>query len=414
MARRSIDVAPADPTLPDVGLGRGWEPAAIMTLTLLLMSGGLVTLYSASSVLAQRQGLPDWYYVVRQAMGAALGLIGMVACARIPYRVWERLAWPLLWVTVGLLVVVVLPGTESIAPEVNGARRWLRVGGATFQPSELAKLTIVVWTAMLTLRKQEDFRSLGRGLAPFLLIWGILVLPVALEPDLSTACLIGLLGATVVFAGGARLAHFLFLGILVLPVLKAQLGVSFRAARLVAFLDPATSARGAGYQVQQSLIAIGSGGVTGQGFGGGRQKFGFLPEPHNDFIFAMVGEEWGLLGVVFLVGLYLGLVLLGFRIARRARDRFGQLLAVGVTSLLALQAVLHMAVGLGLVPTTGLALPLVSYGRSNLLVTLATLGILMAVARDTDRDWRPEHVEHRRLPDLARAHRRAAARRARA
>jgi cell division protein FtsW len=414
MARRSMDVAPADPMLADVGLGRGWEPAAIMTLTLLLLSGGLVTLYSASSVLAQRQGLPDWFYVVRQAAGAAVGLVAMVVCARIPYRVWERLAWPLLWGTVALLVLVVLPGTETLAPEVNGARRWLRVGGITLQPSELAKLTIVVWTAMLTLRKQEDFRSLGRGLAPFLLVWGVLVLLVALEPDLSTACVIALLGATVVFAGGARLAHFVFLGILVLPVLKAQLGVSFRAARLVAFLDPATSARGAGYQVQQSLIAIGSGGVTGQGFGGGRQKFGFLPEPHNDFIFAMVGEEWGLLGVVFLVGLYVGLVLLGFRIARRARDRFGQLLAVGLTSLVALQAVLHMAVGLGLVPTTGLALPLVSYGRSNLLVTLAALGILMAVARDTDRDWRPEHVERRRLPDLARADRLAAAGRARA
>jgi cell division protein FtsW len=409
-----MDVSPAAPSLPDVGLGRGWEPAAIMTLTLLLLCTGLVTLYSASAVLAQRQGHPDWYYVVRQALGAAAGLVGMVVCARIPYRWWERMAWPLLWITLALLVVVVLPGTEAIAPEVNGARRWLRVAGINFQPSELAKLTVIVWTAMLTLRKQNDFRSLGRGLFPFLLVWCVLIVPVVLEPDLSTAVLIGLLGAMVVFAGGARIGHFIFLAVAMVPVASAQLGVSFRAARLVAFLDPETTAQGAGYQVQQSLIAVGSGGVAGQGFGGGRQKFGFLPEPHNDFIFAMVGEEWGLLGVVFLIGLYLGLIVLGFRVARRARDRFGQLLAVGLTNFVALHAVLHMAVGLGLVPATGLALPLVSYGRSNLLVTLAGLGVLMAVARDTARDWHPDHVERGRLPDLVRIGRAVSAGRARA
>jgi cell division protein FtsW len=151
--------------------------------------------------------------------------------------------------------------------------------------------------------------------------------------------------------------------------------------RLAAFLNPTADVGGAGYQVHQSLVAIGSGGFTGVGFGEGRQKYGFLPEPHNDFIFAMIGEEWGLVGILFVVSLYLTLILVGFRIARRAPDLFGELLAVGFTSLIALHAVLHMSVGLGLVPTTGLALPLVSYGRSNLLVTLASVGIVMAVAR---------------------------------
>ncbi len=414
MARRPMDVAPADVALPDVGLGRGWEPAALMTLTLLLLSAGLVTLYSASSVLAQRQGLPDWYFVVRQAGGAAVGLVAMVCCARIPYRVWQRMAWPILWVSVIMLVVVILPGTEAIAPEIKGARRWLRIAGVTLQPSELAKLSMVIWTAMLAVRKQGDFKSLRRGLGPFLLIWAVLLLPIVLEPDLSTACLIGLLGAMVVFAGGARIGHFIFLGILGLPFLKLQLDVGFRAQRMLAFLDPAADPSGAGFQVRQSIISVGSGGLLGQGFGQGRQKFGFLPEPHNDFIFAMVGEEWGLRGIVLLVALYLGIILLGFRIARRAPDRFGQLLAVGFTNLIALQAVLHMAVGLGLVPTTGLALPLVSYGRSNLVVTLMALGILMSVARDTDRDWRPEHVERGKVPDLARTERLATAGRSRA
>ena len=211
--------------------------------------------------------------------------------------------------------------------------------------------------------------------------WTTLLLPVALEPDLSTSALIALLGVLVVFAAGARIGHFVFLGALTVPVLKHQLAVGFRADRVAAFLNPASDPAGAGFQVRQSLVALGSGGLTGVGFGMGRQKFGFLPEAHNDFIFAMVGEEWGLLGVLFLAALFAAIILVGFRIAGRAPDLFGELLAIGVTNLIALQAVLHMAVGLGLVPTTGLALPLVSYGRSNLVVTMVAMGILMSVAR---------------------------------
>lgn len=401
MARRPVDLAPARVALPDAGLGRGWEPAAVLALTVLLIGFGLVTLYSASAFLAHQESLPDHFFVARQASGAAVGLVGMMVCARIPHRFWEKAAWPLLWAVVALLVAVVLPWTLDIAPEVNGARRWIDLG-VRFQPSDPAKLAMVVWTAMLTVRKQGQLHSLSRGLLPFLLIWGVILVPIALEPDLSTACVIALAGALVVFAGGGRPGHFAFLGLLLLPLVKAQFEVGFRARRLLAFLDPSAAAEGAGYQVMQSMIAVGSGGVLGTGFGEGRQKFGFLPEPHNDFIFATVGEEWGLLGVTVLVGLYLALILLGFRIARRATDRFGQLLAVGLTNLIAIHAVLHMAVGLGLVPTTGLALPLVSYGRSNLVVTLMALGILMSVARETDRDWRPEHDRVRRARDLDR------------
>jgi cell division protein FtsW len=383
MAARPLDVAPAGPvTLPDSGIGRGWEPAAIVLLTLLLLSFGLVTLYSASSVLALRESLPDTYYVLRQAAGAGIGLVVMAVCAAIPYRLWGKWAWPLYWGSVALLVLIVLPGTQAIAPEINGARRWLRLG-VTFQPSEFAKISVIVWTAAIAVKKAgtDHFRRLSLGLGPFFLMWAILLLPVALEPDLSTSALIALLGVLVVFAAGARIGHFVFLGALTVPVLKHQLAVGFRAQRVAAFLNPAADPSGAGFQVRQSLVALGSGGLTGVGFGEGRQKFGFLPYAHNDFIFAMVGEEWGLLGVLFLVSLYLSIILVGFRVASRAPDLFGELLAIGVTNLIALQAVLHMAVGLGLVPPTGLALPLVSYGRSNLLVTLAALGILVSVAR---------------------------------
>ncbi len=381
MTARPMDVAPAGPVrLPDSGLGRGWEAAAILGLTVLLLAFGLVTLYSASSVLAMRQDYADTYYVLRQAAGAGIGMIALFVCALIPYQMWERWAWPLVWMSVLTLVILILPFTEAIAPEVNGSRRWLRIG-VSVQPSEFAKIAIVVWTAALAVKKAPQFKSLRRGLAPFFVVWAAVLIPIALEPDLSTTFLIALLGVTIVFAAGARIAHFVFLGLLLAPVFLNQLAVGFRQDRVEAFLNPALDPDGAGFQVRQSLVSLGSGGLTGVGFGEGRQKFGFLPEAHNDFIFAMVGEEWGLLGVVALVSVYMAIVLVGFRIAARAPDLFGELLAIGFTTLIALHAVLHMAVGLGLVPATGLSLPLVSYGRSNLVATLAAVGILISVAR---------------------------------
>jgi cell division protein FtsW len=360
-----------------------------MVCTMILLSFGLVTLYSASSFLAQRQGLPDWHYVVLQAGGAAMGLLLLWGCARVPLAMWEASAWPMLVAVIVMLLVVIAPGTAAISPTINGARRWLVIAGVTIQPSELAKIAVVVWTARTAVRKSDQFKSLSRGLMPFLLVWGAVLVPVLLEPNLSTACLIAMLGALVVFAAGGRIAHFAFLGLLAIPFLQRQLSVSFRADRMLAFLDPGADPSGAGFQVRQSLVALGSGGLTGVGFGEGRQKYGFLPEAHNDFIFAMVGEEWGLLGVVFLVALYTTLVVVGLRIARRAPDEFSQLLATGLTAIVGVQALFHMAVGLSLVPATGLALPLVSYGRSNQIVTLAAIGMLIAVARATDGHRKP-------------------------
>ena len=378
------DIAPRGPvSFPDTGLGTAWERPALTAITLVLLSFGLVNLYSASAFLAQRQGLPDSFYVLRQTGGAALGLVLLVACARVPYRWWRVLAWPILLITALVLLALVLPWTTGIAPEINGARRWIHLLGMSFQPSELAKIAIVVWTAHLAVKKQDEFRSLSRGMLPFLIMWTVLLVPILLQPDLSTAFIVGMAGAITLFVAGARVGHFVFLGLLLTPVALSQLGSGFRPDRWRSFLNLDAYVSSAGYQVNQSLIALGSGGITGVGFGEGRQKFGFLPEPHNDFIFSMIGEEWGLLGVGSLIGLYMSVVLIGFRIARRAPDRFGQLLAIGIASLVALHAVLHMGVGLGLVPPTGLSLPLVSYGRSNLLVMLMGIGILLSVARGT-------------------------------
>ncbi len=385
MTARPMDVAPTGRVrLPESGLGRGWEAPLLLCVTVLLLASGLVVLYSASSVLAMRQSLPDTYYVLRQAVGGAVGLVALTFCAAIPYKAWSRLAWPLLGLTVLALILVVLPWTHAIAPEVNGARRWLNIGVGV-QPSEFAKLAVVVWTAALAVRKAPQFKSMSRGMLPFLVVWGVVLGLIVLQPDLSTAFLVGMLGALVVFCAGGRIAHFGFLALLALPVLRNQLAVGFRADRMAAFLDPVSDPTGAGFQVRQSLVALGSGGVYGVGIGEGRQKFGFLPEAHNDFIFAMIGEEWGLMGVLLLVACYGVVVLVGFRVAGRAPDLFGELLAVGLTSLIALQALLHMAVGLALLPATGLSLPLVSFGRSNLLVTCIALGMLMSVARASGR-----------------------------
>jgi len=387
MTARPMDIAPVGSVrYPESGLGRGWEPAALMGLTLLILSIGLVTLYSASSVHAVQQGLPDTFYALRQAAGAGVGLSVLFVCAFTPYRLWEHAAWPLVGVSCVLLLLCVLPWTHSIAPEINGARRWLTLG-VTFQPSEIAKIAIVIWTAAMAVKKAPYFGSLRRGLLPFFVVWAIMIGLVMAGPDLSTAMVLSVLGITVVFAAGARVGHFVFLGALIAPLIWQQFTVGFRLQRLESFLalfrDPLGNAAVGGYQVKQSLIAFGSGGITGVGIGEGRQKYGFLPESHNDFIFAMIGEEWGFFGALLLIGLYTALVLVGFRIAGRAPDLFGQLIAIGFTSFIAVQAVFHMAVGLALAPATGLALPLVSYGRSNLVITLVALGILISVARAT-------------------------------
>jgi cell division protein FtsW len=362
-----------------------WESGALVLLVLLMFSFGLVELYSASTFMAESEGLPPYFYALRQLAGMVPGALLCILLARVDYRRMQRIAWPLLGFVVFLLVLVVLPGTESIAPRVNGARRWLRVG-TTFQPSELAKIAIILWTAAMAVKKQDRFHSLRKGLLPFLVVWFALLLPVMLQPNFSAVMLLALLAALVLFAGGARIGHFILLGLLAVPVLWHQIeGASYRLQRVVAFLDPSADVAGTRYQIHQSLIAIGSGGVTGVGFGGSQQKFGFLPEPHNDFLFSMIGEEWGFVGIVFTVLLFAGFGFVGYRIARRAPDLFGYLLGVGMTNLIVVSALLHMGVALSLLPTTGVILPFMSYGRSGLLVCFTAVGILLSVARGSEK-----------------------------
>ncbi len=357
------------------------EAKALVALTLAAFCFGLVEMYSASAFLARSEGLPGHYFLAKQASGALAGILIAAVLSRVDYRRFRLWAWPLLAVVIVMLMLVVMPGTQAIAPTINGARRWLDLG-VSFQPSEFAKLALIAWTAALAVKKADRLHSLRKGLLPFLAVWGFVALLVFVEPNASAALLLVLLASLVLFAGGARIGHFILLGIIGLPAVWMQImGAEYRAARIAAFLNPSGDPEGGTYQIYQSLIAVGSGGLGGVGFGESRQKYGFLPEPHNDFLFSMIAEEWGLLGVLFVVAVFVSFLVVGYRIAAQAPDRFGYLLAMGMTNLIAVSAFLNMGVALGLLPTTGVALPFMSYGGSALLGYSAAVGILLSVAR---------------------------------
>lgn len=350
-------------------------------LSLLMLAFGLVSIYSASLFMTERLSVASHHFVVNQAIGAICGILLLVVGARVPYRLWGRLAWPALFAAFLALLLLVLPWTEAIAPVRNGARRWLSLGVMSVQPSEFAKVALIAWTASFLTRKQALLGEFKRGLLPLCVVWGIALLLVFLEPNLSAALVIIALCMIVAFAGGVRIRHFLLLAALGLPVIAAKaVSADYRADRLATFLDPTRDTGGASYQINQALIALGSGGVGGRGFGAGQQKYGFLPEPHNDFILAMIGEEWGFIGVVVLSALFFAFVATGMRIARRAPDLFGFLLATGLTSLIGLHAILHFGVNTALLPATGVTLPFFSYGRSSLFVCLFSVGILANIA----------------------------------
>ena len=371
-----VGAVTVDTYMPAYGSARR-DAALLLAVTVFLLLMGLITVYSASSFIAQKQGLPDHFYLRQQASKAMVGLVALYVLARLDYRVYRMAAWPLLGMTLLMLLIVILPGTEAIAPVRNGARRWLEVG-VRVQPSEVAKLVMVIWTAALAAKKDDRIRSLRWGLAAFAVIYLIVGLLIVLEPDFSTAALIGMLGAIVLFAAGAKLTHFMLLGTLAAPLVWEWIRTAnYRMARVMAFLGNASE--GASYQLKQALIAVGSGGVFGVGYGESVQKYYFLPEPHNDFAFAIIAEEWGLVGVVAIAVAVLTLGMIGMRIARRAPDLFGFLLAVGITSMIVVGSLMHMAVSLGLVPTTGITLPFVSYGGSSLVVSLAGVGILLNI-----------------------------------
>jgi cell division protein FtsW len=356
------------------------EARALIIVTAVILAFGLAVLYSASALLAVREGHGSMYYLTRQLSGVGIGIVLFAIAAKIDAERWRGWAWPLLALAIILLLIPVLPFASSIAPRLNGSRRWVNIG-FLFQSSELAKLACIVWTAMLIVKKGDQLRRLMKGLLPFMVILFVLDILVIMEPDLSMAMTFTLIMGVMLFAGGVRIGHVIFLGVLGVPVLWHEVErLQYALLRMTSFLDPGRAPTEASYQLKQSLIAVGSGGLFGVGFGLGRQQLGFVPFPYNDFIGANIGEEWGYLGILFVTLMFVAYGWLGFRIARQARSPFQQLLAIGLTFMTVSTAFLHLGVVIGLLPTTGLTLPFISFGRTNLVISILMTGILVNIA----------------------------------
>jgi len=359
-----------------------WETRLLGVVTLVLLAFGVAATYGAASLVTLKGQSAGLGFAVRQLSGAVLGGILLLWASRQDYYRWRTWAWPLLLITIGFLLIPLLPFTRSFAPSLNGARRWVDIGPINFQPSELARLVVVIWVAMLASKKGAQVREFKKGILPFIVILGLVSLLILLEPNLSMATLVALLGGLVLFTSGARIGHFILLGSLAVLLVFHQIrDAQYRLARVLTFLNPGEATTAGGFQIYQSLIGIGSGGLFGTGFGEGQQKLGYLPYAYSDFLFSTIGEEWGFVGVLVVVLLFTLFCWLGFRIARTAADPFGQYLAVGLTATIGLTAFMHMAVSLGLMPTTGLTLPFMSYGRSSQVISLLGTGILINIGR---------------------------------
>jgi len=362
----------------------GVEARVLVILTGVLLAFGVATVYSASAIVEMQAGQGHAYLLLRQLTGMAVGAVLFAIAAKLDAELWERWAWPLMALSLGLLIVVILPFTATIAPRIHGSRRYLF--GASLQPSELAKLAVVLWTSMLIVKKGRVMRRLTKGLLPFLVVIGALDILVMLEPDLSTAMMFTLVMGIILFTGGVRIGHFVALGVLLIPLLYVKIErLNYVLLRMTAFFDPGGAPPEASYQLRQSLIAVGSGRIFGVGFGRGRQQYGFLPFGYDDFIAGHIGEEWGFVGLALLVAAFALYAAVGFRIARKARTPFLQLVAVGLTVTTVLTAYLHIGVATGLLPTTGLTLPFISYGRSNLVLSLLMTGILVNIGSRRER-----------------------------
>jgi len=350
-----------------------------MVLTLLLLGLGLVMVFSASANMSEEKFGSAYLFVRKQLLWDSLGVGALFFCMRLDYHRWQKLSWGLLFCAFALLTAVLV-----IGPVVKGARRWIPLGFMNIQPSEVAKLAIIVWFADFLDRHRSQIRDLRKGFLPPLIILGLACGLILKEPDLGTPMLLSVTGFFLLFLAGARGLHMVMtIGVSLLPLYYELFHVGYRHRRLMAFLNPWADAGGTGYQLTQSLLAFGSGGLFGKGLGASQLKLLYLPDPHTDFIFPVIGEELGFIGAMAVVLLFVFWGLRGWQIAKRAPDLFGQLLAAGITCWVLLQAGINMGVSCGLFPTKGLPLPFVSFGGSSLIITMSAVGILLNISART-------------------------------
>ncbi|HUR49502.1 MAG TPA: putative lipid II flippase FtsW [Acidimicrobiales bacterium] len=351
----------------------------IAVLVGLLCGIGLLMVLSSSSVQALRESGSSWLYFQRQVIWLTFGTAALAVGVRAPLRLWQRLGGPLLILSFALLVLVLLPGFGT---SVNGSTRWVDIGPLRLQPSELAKIALLLFGADLLARRAAHVDDPRAALVPMCVVLGGLSALVMLQPDMGTTIVLVLIGGSLLLLAGVPMRRLLPLaGAGVAAGIILAMSAPYRRARVVSFLDPWADAGNTGYQVVQSLVGMGSGQLTGVGLGASRAKWGFLPNAHTDFIFAIIGEELGLLGSLCVISLFAALAYLGARVAVAAEDRFGALIAGGATAWIAGQALVNMGAVVGLVPVTGVPLPFVSAGGSALVANLFAIGLLLRVAR---------------------------------
>ncbi len=350
----------------------------LFIVTIGLVSFGLAMLYSASAVVADAVHRGSNFFLIKQLIWAALGLAIMAVLMKMDYR---RLRHPILIYGFLLLTVVFLIAV-LFSPPLKNAHRWLRFGLLSFQPSEMAKLSLILTVAYLLEQKRERIDDFFGGLFLPLAVTGFLAFLVLIEPDFGTAACLAFVSVCLFFVAGAPFRYLAGLGMAAVPLMYLLIvRVDYRRERLLAFIDPFEDPLGRGFQIIQSLIAVGTGGILGVGFMRSRQKLFYLPEPHTDFIYSVIGEELGLVGAVAVLGAFVVLLWRGVVIARRAPDLFGTLLASGLTALIVGQALMNMGVSLGMLPTTGIPLPFVSAGGSSMVTSLAAVGLLLGISQ---------------------------------
>jgi cell division protein FtsW len=352
---------------------------SLLVIVLSLFSYGLIVLYSASSVESFNGYGNTSHYVVHQLLyGGVIGLIGMFVLSKIDYHKWQKYLPVLIFGTLFLLILVKIPG---IGFATGGARRWIHLGPIFFQPAELAKLVIIIYLASWADKKRETLNDFYYGLLPSLCIIGLFAGLILMQPDFGTMLVLLAVSFFMLFAAGINWKYFFYGLVSAVITLYTFIKIEpYRADRLATFLNPALDPKGIGYQINQALIAIGSGGIFGFGYGLSRQKHSYLPEVMNDSIFAIFAEELGFFRVVIALLLFLAFALKGFKIAKNAPDAFGKMVALGITSWITLQAVINIAAILSLIPLTGIPLPFFSYGSTALISNLAAIGILLNIS----------------------------------
>jgi cell division protein FtsW len=345
---------------------------------MLLVSIGVVMVYSASSYYSAFKLNDPEFYLKKQLLWAFIGFVSMIIATKIDYHIIKKYTGIIMIITIGLLLVVLA------FPAINGAKRWIPLGFAGIQPSEIAKYAIVFYMAKSLDLKGEKVKEFFNGVLPYLLISGFYAGLILIEPNLSIASVIMIVTVIILFAVGARFLHIVAIGsTLVAAVGVLTITAPYRLKRLMSFTNPWEDSQGNGYQLVQSLLALGSGGVTGSGIGQSRQKCLYIPEPHTDFIFSVIGEELGLIGCAFIILLFIIFIWRGIKTSVTAKDMYGTILAIGITSVIAIQAIINVAVVTGSMPVTGVPLPFISYGGSALVFNMFAVGILLNVSRQS-------------------------------